>query len=113
MGPAHADYVEMTVHFQCNLKCTHCMIEGTMDWLQPQSAGQFDTILSRNRAERRWKGLILTGAEVTLRRDLPAMAQQARASGFEHVRIQTHGVRLADPGYCHELVEAGVDEFFV
>lgn len=107
------DYVELTVHFRCNLRCTHCMIEGTMDWLQPESAAQLAEILARNAAERRWKGLILTGSEVTLRDDLPELARRARASGFEHVRIQTHGARLAQEAYCRELVEAGIDEYFV
>ena len=52
-------------------------------------------IVEHNRANRVWKGLILTGAEITLRRDLPELARLARAGGFEHVRIQTHGMRLA------------------
>lgn len=109
----HDDYVELTMHFQCNLRCQHCMIEGTMDWLQPESADRFGEILARNAAERRWKGLILTGSEITLRDDLPEIARKARAHGFEHVRIQTHGVRLANENYCRELVDAGVDEYFV
>jgi len=108
-----SDYVEVTVHFKCNLACTHCMIEGTMDWLRPESNEQFARILADNARRRQWKGLTLTGAEVTLRRDLPDMARAARASGFEHVRIQTHGMRLADMDYCRELVEAGIDEYFV
>src|SRR5207302_222536 len=110
---AASDYVEVTIHFRCNLKCEHCMIEGTMDWLRPESREQFDRILARNAREPRWKGLTLTGAEVTLRQDLPELARAARDSGFEHVRIQTHGMRLADEQYCRELVEAGIDEFFV
>ena len=110
---AAADYVELTVHFKCNLKCEHCMIEGTMDWLKPESMDQFETILARNAQLRTWKGLILTGSEVTLRRDLADLARMARESGFEHVRIQTHGGRLADEAYCRELVDAGVDEYFV
>jgi len=107
------DYVELTMHFRCNLKCEHCMIEGTMDWLKPESMEQFERILAQNVQQGRWKGLILTGSEVTLRGDLPGLARAARESGFEHVRIQTHGMRLADPAYCRELVEAGVDEYFV
>jgi MoaA/NifB/PqqE/SkfB family radical SAM enzyme len=109
---AAEDYVELTVHFKCNLKCVHCMIEGTMDWLKPES-DRFDEILALNSQQGRWKGLILTGSEVTLRPDLPELARQARASGFEHVRIQTHGMRLASPDYCRELVDAGIDEYFV
>jgi len=110
---AAQDYVELTMHFKCNLKCEHCMIEGTMDWLRPESMDDFERILAQNAQQGLWKGLILTGSEVTLRRDLPELAHAARASGFEHVRVQTHGMRLAEEAYCRELVEAGVDEYFV
>ena len=110
---AAQDYVELTVHFKCNLKCVHCMIEGTMDWLQPESSEDFQRILAANKQSQRWKGLILTGSEVTLRPDLPEMARMARENGFEHVRIQTHGAGLASEEYCRELVEAGIDEYFV
>jgi MoaA/NifB/PqqE/SkfB family radical SAM enzyme len=110
---AAQDYVEVTMHFKCNLKCEHCMIEGTMDWLKPESMAQFERILAQNAQQGLWKGLVLTGSEVTLRRDLPELARAARASGFEHVRIQTHGMRLAEESYCRQLVEAGIDEYFV
>lgn len=109
----HRQYVSMTMEFRCNLKCVHCMIEGTMDRLAPQSFAQFKRVLELNAEHRNLKGLILTGSEITLHRDLPEWARLARAHGFEHVRIQTHGMRLASPGYLHELIEAGVDEFFV
>lgn len=116
-GPAKlfvpSDYVEVTVHFKCNLKCAHCMIEGMMDWLRPESDEAFARICAENAYHRRWKGLTLTGAEVTLRRDLADLARAARDAGFEHVRIQTHGMRLADNEYCRELVDAGIDEYFV
>jgi MoaA/NifB/PqqE/SkfB family radical SAM enzyme len=107
------DYVEVTVHFKCNLACAHCMIEGTMDWLRPETDARLFAIMDRNARERRWRGLTLTGSEVTLRRDLPDLARRARSHGFEHVRIQTHGMRLADADYAAELVAAGVDEYFV
>lgn len=109
----HTQYIELTMHFRCNLKCEHCMIEGTMDWLKPESANVFQQVLDHNAATRKWKGIILTGSEVTLRRDLPELARRARQHHFEHVRIQTHGMRLANPRYCRTLVEAGVDEYFV
>jgi MoaA/NifB/PqqE/SkfB family radical SAM enzyme len=107
------EYVEITAHFACNLKCEHCMIEGTMDWLRPESSDRFEEVLAINAQQRRWSGLTLTGSEITLRRDLPEMARRARECGFAHVRIQTHGMRLADPDYCAELIDAGIDEYFV
>jgi len=116
-GPAASgldgEYVELTMHFKCNLKCRHCMIEGTMDWLQPETGESFREILATNRRSGQWSGIIFTGSEVTLRSDLPELAQQARANGFSHVRIQTHGMKLANRQYVEELVAAGVDEYFV
>jgi MoaA/NifB/PqqE/SkfB family radical SAM enzyme len=109
----HRDYVSMTMEFRCNLRCVHCMIEGTMDRLAPESGDRFDELLAHNARHRRWKGLILTGSEITLRRDLPDLARRARASGFAHVRIQTHGMHLAQPAYSDALIDAGVDEYFV
>jgi MoaA/NifB/PqqE/SkfB family radical SAM enzyme len=109
----HTQYVSSTMEFRCNLKCVHCMIEDTMDSLVPQTFDQFRALLDHNAAHRQWKGLILTGSEITLHRELPEWARLARSHGFEHVRIQTHGMRLAQAGYCEELVDAGVDEFFV
>ena len=109
----HAKYVSSTMEFRCNLKCVHCMIEDTMDRLAPQTFEQYKALLAHNAKHREWSGLILTGSEITLHRDLPEWARMARRSGFEHVRIQTHGMRLAQPGYCDELINAGIDEFFV
>lgn len=109
----HDQYVELTMHFRCNLHCDHCMILETMHRLEPESMGRFQEVLDCNRQRKRWMGLILTGSEITLRRDLPDLARLARQNGFEHVRIQTHGMRLADEAYCRDLVEAGVDEYFV
>ncbi|HSU66018.1 MAG TPA: radical SAM protein [Tepidisphaeraceae bacterium] len=109
----HRQYVELTMHFACNLKCEHCMIEGTMDRLEPQSMDKFQEVLDFNRRTGTWKGIIFTGSEVTLRKDLPELARTARRYGFEHVRIQTHGMHLSNPKYCADLVAAGIDEYFV
>ena len=110
---ANADYVSMTMEFRCNLRCVHCMIEGTMDRLAPESDDKFDELLRHNAVHRRWKGLVLTGSEITLRADLPVLARRARQAGFEHVRIQSHGVHLARKGFARELFDAGIDEYFI
>lgn len=109
----HSDYVSMTMEFRCNLKCVHCMIEGTMDRLAPESDERFEELLAHNARSGQWSGLVLTGSEITLRRDLPDLARRAKSSGFRHVRIQTHGMHLAREAYTRGLAAAGVDEFFV
>lgn len=109
----HESYVSVTMEFRCNLRCTHCMIEGTMDRLAPTDPASFERILSEQAATAPWKGLVLTGSEITLRRDLPDLARRARAAGFSHVRIQTHGMHLSRGPYLESLIDAGVDEFFI
>ena len=109
----HAQYVSMTMEFRCNLKCVHCMIEGTMDRLKPETDEKFDQLMAFNRQSKQWRGLILTGSEITLSKKLPELARKAKASGFEHIRIQTHGMHLAQQSYCQILYTAGVDEYFV
>lgn len=109
----HNQYISVTMEFRCNLRCTHCMIEGTMDRLVPTTVDDFDRIL-RDQAERApWQGLVLTGSEITLHRDLPNLVRRAKAAGFAHIRIQTHGMQLSRKGYLDTLIDAGVDEFFV
>jgi MoaA/NifB/PqqE/SkfB family radical SAM enzyme len=109
----HDRWVSVTMEFRCNLACTHCMIEGTMSQLTPTEGKDFDAVLDRQRNDQPWEGLVLTGAEVTLRRDLPQIVAQAKAAGFAHIRIQTHGMQLHRRDYLDSLVAAGVDEFFI
>lgn len=109
----HEQYVSFTLEFRCNLRCNYCMIEDVMDHLVPQNRQRYEALLDHNARTGTWNGIILTGAEITLRADLPELATLARASGFEHVRIQSHGMRLAQVDYCRKLVEAGVDQYFI
>ncbi len=89
------------------------MIEETMDWLQPESLETLYEIIEQNHAHHQWSGIIFTGSEVTLWPDLPRFADIARKNGFQNVRIQTHGMRLADKSYADSLVAAGINEFFI
>ena len=109
----HSQYVSMTMEFRCNLKCVHCMIEGTMDNLVPETNEKFDGLMAYNKKEKAWRGLILTGSEITLLKNLPELAAKAKQSNFQHVRIQTHGMHLSQFSYCQKLKAAGVDEYFV
>ena len=78
----HSQYVSMTMEFRCNLHCEHCMIEGTMDYLVPESVDSFKKLLEYNQKERAWTGLILTGSEITLFNNLPErFLKRVRAEG--------------------------------
>mgnify|MGYP000667964581 CR=1 FL=1 len=38
-------YLRLSVTDRCNLRCTHCMIEGTMKQLVPTDGADFDAVL--------------------------------------------------------------------
>ncbi len=56
----------------------------------------------------------LSGGEPTLRDDLPQIVALARKIGFDHLQVNTNGLRLAhDADYAEALKDAGVTVFFL
>jgi hypothetical protein len=56
----------------------------------------------------------LSGGEPTLRDDLPQIVALARRMGFDHVQVNTNGLRLAnDEDYGQRLRDAGTTDFFL
>jgi len=56
-------------------------------------------------------GVVFTGGEPTLRRDLPELVSFARDAGYETIQIQTNGRTFASRRYCETIIEAGATEF--
>jgi uncharacterized radical SAM superfamily Fe-S cluster-containing enzyme len=110
-------HLTLALNYVCNSACSFCFIErelglGLRDTPEETVAAVFAT--NRSRRERRFRRLIVSGAEATLRKDLASIVRRARSEGdFDVVRLQTNGRKLADPRYCASLVEAGLSEFFV
>jgi 7,8-dihydro-6-hydroxymethylpterin dimethyltransferase len=56
----------------------------------------------------------LSGGEPMLRDDLPQIVDLARKIGFDHIQINTNGIRLArDADFSQSLKDAGVTDFFL
>lgn len=107
--------VTIALNYVCNSRCTFCFIERELDLHLPDAPDEFlDRVFAENHRKRRYKRLILAGAEATLRDDLPEVARRARErGGFEVIRLQTNGRRLADADYVGKLLAAGIGEYFV
>jgi len=57
---------------------------------------------------RGYRRLGFTGGEPTLRKELPSLIRLAVKIGYRYIRLQTNGLRLADPAYAKSLADAGL-----
>jgi uncharacterized radical SAM superfamily Fe-S cluster-containing enzyme len=56
----------------------------------------------------------ISGGEPSLRNDLPSIVALAQKIGFDHIQVNTNGIRLArDPDFGQALKDAGVTDFFL
>ncbi|MBU0460955.1 MAG: radical SAM protein, partial [Nanoarchaeota archaeon] len=107
---------ELTVciDFNCNNDCISCMLKDIKKDLRPFSFEEFREIIDETLRLNQYETLILSGAEVTLNKELIRFIEYAKQlSAFKHIRIQTNGRRLSDINYCRDLMNVGIDEFFV
>ena len=97
---------ELILNYDCNARCAFC------------SQGGFDRSLNAPYAalargvRRAWKEgyrrLGLTGGEPLVSPHILKVIALGRAAGFRFIRVQTNGVKLADPAFCGALVKAGL-----
>lgn len=113
LGPQE-DTVIVALTYRCNSACTFCIIATEIGQrLVDTPASVLEEVFAFNRT-RGLRRLTFSGAEATLREDLPDLARRAvTEGGFEVVRIQTNARRLRDPERVRRLMDAGVREYFV
>ncbi len=102
------------VTHQCNLHCPICFAAtGDAKKNDPdihQIAGMMQSILDRSGPHP----IQFSGGEPTLRNDLPQIAALAVKMGFDHIQINTNGIRLAqDLDYGMALKNAGATSIFL
>ncbi|KAF0127681.1 MAG: radical SAM domain-containing protein [Elusimicrobia bacterium] len=97
---------ELILNYDCNARCAFC------------SQGGFDRSLNApygalaRGVRRAWKEgyrrLGLTGGEPLVSPHILKVIALGRSSGFRFIRVQTNGIKLADPAVCLALVKAGL-----
>ena len=95
----------------CNQRCVFCPTDGTSETIVTDPRERLRTL-------RRWADAGVTwvsfsGGEPTLVKELPALLRTAVSLGIRDRELITNGVRLADPAYFDQLVEAGLNRLFV
>ena len=107
-------YLTICIGFGCNEDCVSCMLKDMKGNLVPVSFQEYKKIVDENIKTGKYASLILSGAEVTVNKDLLKFVRYARKlKNLKHVRIQTNGLKLSDYEFAKSLVKEGVDEFFI
>ena len=100
---------DLKVGFACNNRCVFCAQgekRGTT------RAVPFDELVEHlRRTYQPGTGLVLTGGEPTVRRDLARLVASARSLGYRPIQVQTNGRMLMYRDLVARLCAAGVTEF--
>ncbi len=109
----HACLAVVEVTSDCNLACSFCFASsGPGGTHRP-----FEEVLELLETVKAGGGprpIQFSGGEPTVRDDLPELVEAAREMGFEHVQVNTNGIRLAtEEGYAERLAGAGVTAVYL
>jgi uncharacterized radical SAM superfamily Fe-S cluster-containing enzyme len=99
---------------RCNLRCPVCFAASEAGGPEDPDingiAGMLRCLIERGEPFP----IQFSGGEPTLRDDLPEIVALARAMGFDHIQVNTNGMRLArDPDYARALKESGTTTIFL
>lgn len=104
--------IEVTA--RCNLSCPVCFAAAGAGSSPDPDADQVAGILEMVLEKAGPCPIQISGGEPTLRNDLPEIVALAKSIGFDHIQINTNGIRLAqDEGYGRALADAGATTIYL
>ncbi len=94
----------LRVGHACNRRCDFCFIPH-----HEKSVQDYDIPAAIEAAvDAGVRELVMTGGEPTLQASLPGYIQKAQELGVRRIVLQTNGIRLADPDFAKQLIDAGL-----
>ncbi len=102
---------------RCDLNCWYCFFYAQKaGYIYEPSRQQIRDMLKHIRDERPVPGnaVQITGGEPALREDLLDIIQDIKAMGFDHVQVNTNGIKLAiDSKFAARLRHAGTNTLYL
>ena len=102
---------------RCNMRCPVCFANAAVTgYVYEPTREQIEEMLRNLRRNEPMAptAIQFSGGEPTIRKDLPELAQKAKALGFDHVEVNTNGIKISQSAdYIRQLMEAGVDTFYL
>mgnify|MGYP001592433940 CR=1 FL=1 len=105
-----SERVDLKVGFRCNNYCKFCVQGDKRETFASKSFAELKASLAEGRRTGA-DGIVITGGEPTLHKEIAEIARSARAAGFKTVQVQSNGRTFCYEKFCRRLIEAGVTEF--
>lgn len=98
----------------CNMKCPVCFASANeIDEYDPdlnEIEAMYRTVINSNGK----CSVQLSGGEPTIREDLPEILKMGKSMGFEHIQVNTNGLRISeDTEYPIKLKDSGADLIYL
>lgn len=99
---------DIKVGFLCNNNCRFC-VQAHKRHLGNKTTAQIKHDLEE--ARKTCSGVVFTGGEPTIRKDIFDLVRYATQLGFKTIQLQTNGRMFAYKNFCERMIEAGATEF--
>lgn len=113
----HTALGNIVVTNRCDLQCFYCFFYAkAMGYIYEPTLQQIRQMLRIMREERPVpaNAIQLTGGEPAMREDIIDVIKIAKEEGYDHVQLNTNGIRLAnDSNFAKEVREAGVSTVYM
>ncbi|MBC7127154.1 MAG: tetraether lipid synthase Tes [Candidatus Methanosuratincola petrocarbonis] len=118
--PSHGSHTVLAiidVTNRCNLRCPICFANAAVaGYTYEPTRDQIADMLKNLRSNRPVppNSLQFSGGEPTLRDDLPDIIRMAKEAGFDHIEVNTNGIRVSnDPSFLKSLIDAGLSTLYL
>jgi len=101
---------DIKVGFTCNNHCKFCVQGNKRSLLPDKTTDEIKAILKDCHYDD-FEGVVFTGGEPTIRKDICDLVQFANLLGFKVIQMQTNGRLFSYMDFCNKIIKAGATEF--